>query len=98
MVEVRWTPQAASDLEAIAAFIGADSDHYASLFVCDIFAVTERLARFPRLGRVLPEKDEPTIREVILGSYRIVYRFGGELVEILTIHHGARLLNPDQLS
>jgi plasmid stabilization system protein ParE len=31
MAEVRWTLQAAEDLEVIADFIAADSVHYASL-------------------------------------------------------------------
>jgi len=33
MAEVRWTPQAADDLDAIAEFISQDSPHYSSLFV-----------------------------------------------------------------
>ena len=36
MAEVRWTPQAAEDLESIAEFIAEDSPHYARLFVIDI--------------------------------------------------------------
>jgi plasmid stabilization system protein ParE len=39
MAEVRWTPQAAGDLESITDFIAKDSPHYASLFVVDIFTV-----------------------------------------------------------
>ena len=35
MVELRWTPQAADDLEAITNFIAADSPHYASLFAIE---------------------------------------------------------------
>ena len=38
MAEVSWTPQAADDLEAITDFIAADSPHYASLFVIDVFS------------------------------------------------------------
>ena len=44
-----------------------------------------------------PEVADRAIREIILGDYRIVYRFKGELVEILTIFHGARLLDPSTL-
>jgi len=36
MAEVRWTPQAADDLDAIAEFIAHDSPHYASIFVLDV--------------------------------------------------------------
>lgn len=42
--------------------------------------------------------DEPLIREILLGNYRIVYRISGEVVEILTVYHGARLLDPASLT
>lgn len=94
MAEVRWSPQAADDLEAIAQFIAQDSPHYARLFVLDVLAVVERVADFPGLGRIVPETDDPSIREAILGNYRIIYRLKDGLVELLTIYHGSRLLDP----
>ena len=68
MAQVRWTQQAANDLEAITDFIALDSPHYASLFAMDVFASVERLQAFPRLGRIVPELREPDIREIILGD------------------------------
>lgn len=53
MAEVRWTPQAAGDLEAIAEFIAQDSPPYASLLVMDVLAAVERIADFPTSGRLL---------------------------------------------
>jgi len=97
MAPVRWTPQAADDLEAIAAFIARDSPHFAGLFVADILQVVDRLADFPESGRIVPEIGEKSIREIILGSYRIIYRLRRDAVEILTVHHGARLLDPKRL-
>ncbi len=94
MAQVRWTLQAADDLEGIAQFIAHDSPHYASVFVMDVLDCVEQLESFPKSGRVTPEMNNPDIREIILGNYRIIYRLKTELVEILTIHHGARLLNP----
>ncbi len=93
MAEVRWTPQAADDLEAITDFIAADSPHYASLFAINVLAAVERLADFPKSGRTVPEFDDPGIREVLFRGYRIVYRTEDELVEILAVYHGARLLD-----
>lgn len=43
MGDVRWTPQAADDLEAITDFISADSPHYASLFAIDVLSAVEQL-------------------------------------------------------
>jgi toxin ParE1/3/4 len=98
MAEVRWTPQAADDLEAITDFIAADSPHYASLFAIDVLNAVERLQLFPRSGRVVPEVQAPEIREIVLGNYRIVYRIRTDLVEILTVWHGSRLLDPSRLT
>ncbi len=98
MAEVKWTPQAAGDLEAITQFIAADSPHYASLFAMDVLAAVERLMAFPYSGRIVPEVNNPAIREIIFGSYRIVYRVKDGVVEILTVYHGARLLDPSRLT
>lgn len=97
MAEVRWTPQASRDLDSIVEFIAKDSPQYARLFVVDIFQAVDRIADFPESGRVVPELGDPIVREVILGNYRLVYRFRKELVELLTVYHGARLLDPSKL-
>jgi len=97
MAQVRWTPRAADDFEAIAEFIAADSPHYASLFVTDTLAAVERLIDFPRSGRIVPEAQDPALREFVLVNYRIVYRVKDDLAEILTVYHGARLLDPSRL-
>jgi len=98
MAEIRWTHQATDDLKSITEFISQDSPHYARLFALDIIEAIERLVDFPELGRMVPEKDDPIIREIIMGNYRIVYRLKDNLVELLTIHHGARLLDPSKLT
>ncbi len=97
MAQVRWTPQAADDLDVIAEFIARDSPHFAGLFVADILQAVDRLADFPESGRIVPEIGDRNIREVILGSYRIIYRRRTDAVEVLTVHHGARLLDPKRL-
>jgi plasmid stabilization system protein ParE len=62
------------------------------VFVERVFAATERLSHFPRSGRIVPEMGVEEIREVIVQSYRVIYRVVLEEVEILTVHHGARPL------
>lgn len=97
MAEVKWTQQAADDLESITNFIAKDSVHYASLFAVDIIEAVERLDTFSRAGRIVLEKNKPAIREIIFGNYRIIYRLKNEAVEILTIYHGSRLLDPSKM-
>jgi addiction module RelE/StbE family toxin len=98
MAQVRWTPQAADDLDAISEFISQDSSHYATLFVLDVLQAVDRLSEFPKLGRVVPEVDNPAVREIILGSYRIIYRLREDIVEILTVFHGSRIFDPSKLN
>ncbi len=97
MVEVRWTPQAAEDLHSIVEFIARDSSQYARLLVVDIFQAVERIAAFPQSGRIVPELNDPVVREVILGNYRLVYRVQDAALDLLTIYHGARLFDPSKL-
>jgi plasmid stabilization system protein ParE len=95
MVEIRWTSQAADDLEAIAEYIAIDSEHYARLVVIEIVTAVELLAILPERGRVVPEIRRPDIRELLVGSYRLIYRYRDNCVEMLTVYHGARLLRPE---
>jgi len=97
MVEVRWTLQAYQDLDSIAEFIAKDSPQYARLFVVDILQAADRIAEFPKSGRTVPELGDPAVREIIMGNYRVVYRLKADAAEILTIYHGARLLDPETL-
>ena len=98
MAQVRWTPQAVDDLDAIAEFISQDSLHYATLFVLDVLQAVDRLTEFPKLGRVVPEIGDPVVREILLGNYRIIYRFRENVAEILTIFHESRILDPSKLN
>ncbi len=89
MADITWTDQALADLEAVCLYMARDAPRYAELFARRVFQVTGRLAAFPRLGRVVPEIDRDDIREVIVQSYRVIYRLLPDEVEILTVHHGA---------
>ena len=95
MTRIIWAPQAIQDVEAIRAYVARDSGHYADLLVERIVAAVERLEENPRSGRVVPELDDESVREVIHGNYGIVYRVRHDVVEIATVFHGARLLPLD---
>jgi plasmid stabilization system protein ParE len=98
VARVAWTPQSLADLDAICLFIARDAPEMASIFADRVFRATDRLAEHPRSGRVVPEMGQERLREIILGNYRIVYRLVGEDVQVLTVHHGARLLDTGALS
>ena len=92
MTRVIWTRQAVEDVEAIKAYVARDSVRYAALLTEQIVAAVDRLESFPESGRVVPEIGDRLLREVIFGAYRIVYRIQPEAVEVVAVHHAARLL------
>jgi plasmid stabilization system protein ParE len=56
------------------------------------------LERFPLSGSIVPELGKESFREIRIKSYRVVYRVMDEdTVEIVTVYHGARLLDLDLL-
>jgi plasmid stabilization system protein ParE len=91
-----WTDPSVEDLRAIRDYIGRDSDYYAADVVEQVVLSVERLLRFPKLGRVVPETQDENIRELVHQNYRIIYRIAGERIEILTIVHGGRDLTLPQ--
>jgi hypothetical protein len=44
-------------------------------FVIKLIDRVDQLIEFPESGREVPEKNNPEIRELIEGNYRIFYRF-----------------------
>ena len=90
MAAVRWTVGARQDLREIVEYISQDSTAYAAAMAGRLVAAAERLGRHPRLGRVVPEYDDETIRELIVGSYRLVYRVRGTRVGIVAVVRASR--------
>ena len=95
MTRIVWAPQAVEDVEAIRAYVARDSPHYADLVVEQIVAAVALLESSPRSGRLVPEVGDESLREVIHGNYRIVYRLRHDIIEIVTVFHGTRLFRLD---
>jgi addiction module RelE/StbE family toxin len=96
-VKVVWTEQALERLQEIEDFISRDSPEAAVRFIDKLIQRGDSLARFPAVGRQVPELGLSVIREIIEGSYRIVYRVTPERIEILTAFEGHRKLPADDI-
>ena len=90
MTRIEWSPRSVSDLDSIRAFIAQDSLLYADLVVRRLVAAAEWLSQFPQIGRIVPERGEPQLRERIVRPFRIVYRHTPDLVEIVTVFRCSR--------
>lgn len=89
---VVWSRRASQDLEAIANYIAADSLTYAGIVVKKVVNQTRMLSKFPRSGRKVPEFDNENIRELLVYSYRIIYRVEDDEIVIAAVIHGKRML------
>lgn len=92
--EVVWSPEAAEDLASIAEYIGRDSEFYASAVVSKCLEAAQSAGKFPFVGRIVPEREDESIRERFVYSYRLIYRITTQQILITAIVHGKRLLDP----
>jgi plasmid stabilization system protein ParE len=95
MGKVIWSPSAYNDIDLIAEFIARDSVDRASMFVTQLIEKAEILIMHPKAGRVIPEMDDENKRELITGSYRIMYKIiNKNEVRITGVVHSARDWKP----
>lgn len=91
-MKIIWTSLAVSDLRIIHNYISAESKVYADRMIERIIAKVTVLNNFPESGRVVPEFGHKTIRELLEGNYRIVYKIHPDHIGIVRVHHTARVL------
>ncbi len=89
-MKVYWTETAVENLSAIYAYIAQTSPQYAARVVDRITRRSEQIANFPLSGRIVPEFETEQIREVIEGSYRIIYYIKSEQIDVLAVLHGSQ--------
>jgi plasmid stabilization system protein ParE len=90
--KIIWAPRALEDLRDITAYIREHNPGAAHRFGLKLIERAESLTTLPERGRVIGKFQNPNIREIFLGPYRIAYRLRTDLeqVEIARIWHGAR--------
>jgi toxin ParE1/3/4 len=88
-MELRWTEQAATDLERITDYLFQNAPDRAAEQVRAIYNAPSALLTFPYRGR--PGKKEGT-RELVVPSlpYIVVYQVSGDAIHIARILHGAQ--------
>ena len=88
-MNVRWTDTAQAHLDAIHAYIAHDSPEYAKRMVDRLTRRSQQIAKFPFSGRRVPEYDLDPIREVIEGSYRLIYYIKPDQIDVIAVIHGS---------
>jgi len=90
--EIKWTQSAWADLEEAADYIAKDSEYYAKAFVSEINEAVKSLYKFFERGRIVPEFNDKSIRELFVRNFRLIYKLDNNTVYITGLIHGARNL------
>ena len=91
--QIVWTRRAREGLDDAIAYLAKDSPQNALEFLEQGLAVAESLDRFTERGRMVPELEDPTVRELFVSRYRLVYEVTESHAVILGFLHGAREFN-----
>lgn len=93
-VAIRIAESAFSDLESLRAWYAEQGvPHAGERLIREIVVSIEALADHPDMGRIVPEFDQPFLRELIRPPFRIVYRRDPKHVRIVRVWRSERLLD-----
>ena len=91
-MNIYFSNRSITNLRGIKEYIQADSVYYANSFVKKLIASTKILNEFPNIGRIVPEYNINSVREIIYQNYRIIYKIENDNIYILSVIHGSRKL------
>lgn len=91
-MRVLWTDAAKTHLKAIHDYVAQTSPEYALRLVDRLTKRSIQIALFPFSGRMVPEYELNEVRELIEGSYRIIYLVNEvkDQIEVLAVIHTSR--------
>ncbi|MBF0290973.1 MAG: type II toxin-antitoxin system RelE/ParE family toxin [Nitrospinae bacterium] len=92
-MKITFAASAVRDMEGLLNWYAEQSaPEVGHRFVEEIFGQVERLASHPQSGRIVPEFDQPFLRELIHPPFRIVYKLEREKVRVVRIWRSERRL------
>ncbi len=84
-MKITWSPLAIDQARDIASYIALDKSRAAEEWIDDIFSSVEQLIEFPYSGQIVPEISRGEIRELIQGSYRVIYKVQDTKILVLLV-------------
>ena len=92
-MRLEFSPSARADILEIVSVIGLDHPRAAIRWRRELHTRLEVLRTWPHAGRIVPELENPAIREIILRNYRAIYRLAPDRVEVFMVVHARRELS-----
>ena len=92
MASIQIAHSAKLDFKEIFDYVSRQSLQNAELLISAIKNGVQILEKYPEIGHIVKEINDPSFRELKIYKYRVIYFFQEEQVSIITIHHSSRLL------
>lgn len=87
-MRIVWSPTAKNKIKDILEYISEDNPDAALKLIDDFETKIGKLKKNPKSGRILPETNNTSIRELVVHeNYGIIYEINLDVIEILTVRH-----------
>ena len=92
-ITIRLAESALADLDSVRDWYAEQGvPDIGERFLTEILERVHTLRDHPEIGRIVPEFDQPTLRELIHPPFRIVYRLEKSRLYIVRVWRSERLL------
>ena len=95
---IEWTASASRELDKIYDYILEESlsEKIAKNLINSIFQRTQQIELMPLSGQIEPNLSKFSVRYVVEGNYKILYKYQNEIIIITDIFHTKR--NPAKMT
>ncbi len=91
-IGLQWEDSAKEEVRDIYNYHYDRSVDYAEHWSNEVVKKVNDLLAFPEMGRMVPDIQMTTVREVFVGSYRLVYQYRDNKIVVLAVRPMARPL------
>ena len=92
-MKVIWAPLAEEQAADAFAYVASERAATAVKWFERLVSKTESLSTLPDQGRMVPEAQRPSLREIYVEPYRVVYHRGEDVLVVLSVQHERRHLD-----
>ena len=91
-MRIHWTDNGEESLRDLERYMLRFSEKSAQTWVRRVLDAAASAADSPWKHRMVPEANEPSVREVLIGDYRLWFRVltSEDQIDILVVFHGSR--------
>lgn len=83
MINLLYTQEASENIRDIVSHLYDLSPAYADKWTDELTKKVDLWLTFPEMGRMVPESQVRSIREIFVGRYRVVYQYRDDEAKIV---------------